>query len=63
MLTDWARRSFKFLLDPIARALAWAHVSPNALTVFGTLLNIGVAYILSIGRFRLAGIAVLSLLC
>jgi len=63
MLTDWARRSFKWIIDPIARFLAWARISPNALTIFGSLLNIGVAYILSTGRFFIGGIALLVAGC
>lgn len=63
MLTDWARRSFKWIIDPIARFLAWAHISPNALTIFGALLNVGVAYILSTGRFLIGGIALLVAGC
>ena len=63
MLTEWARRSFKWILDPLARFLAWTHISPNALTIFGALLNVGVAYILSAGEFFWGGLAVLSVAC
>lgn len=63
MLTEWARRSFKWILDPLARFLVWAHISPNALTIFGALLNFGVAYILSTGQFLLGGIAALAAGC
>ena len=51
MLTDWARRSFRWLLDPLARLLANAGISPNALTIIGVTLHIGVAYVLSTGNF------------
>lgn len=57
MLTDWMRRSFKFILDPLSRALAKGGISPNALTVIGFLLQFGVAYLLLTGRFFWGGLA------
>ena len=63
MLTDWARRSFRWILDPLSRFLAWAHISPNALTILGVLLNIGVAYILSAGHFLIGAIALMVVGC
>jgi CDP-diacylglycerol---glycerol-3-phosphate 3-phosphatidyltransferase len=63
MLTDWARRSFKWILDPLSRFLAWARISPNALTILGVVLNIGVAYILSTGQFLIGALAVMAAAC
>jgi CDP-diacylglycerol---glycerol-3-phosphate 3-phosphatidyltransferase len=60
MLTDWARRSFRFILDPLSRFLGWIGVSPNALTLFGLALHVGVAYILATGHFTWGGLATLA---
>ena len=59
MLTDWVRRVTKWFIVPIAAALGRLGISPNLLTVIGFVLNIGVAYVLALGRFRLGGILVL----
>ena len=63
MFTEWARRSFRWIIDPLSRFLAWAGLSPNTLTLVGFLLNIGVAYILSTGSFFWGGIAALAAGC
>ena len=60
MFTDLARRSSKWLLDPLSALLARTGISPNALTIAGFLLNVGVAYILSTGRFFWGGVALLA---
>lgn len=63
MLTEWARRSFKWILDPLSRFLAWLGISPNTLTIVGFLLNCGVAYILATGNFFWGAFAVLAAGC
>jgi len=60
MLTEWIRRSTKWFIVPIATALGKLGISPNALTVAGFLLNIGVAYVLATGHLRLGGGLVLA---
>ena len=57
MLTDWMRRSFKFVLDPLSKTLAWYGIAPNALTVLGFMLQFGVAYLLYTGNFFWGAIA------
>ena len=57
MLTDWMRRSFKFVLDPLSKFLAWYGIAPNVLTVLGFLLHFGVAYLLYNGNFFWGSIA------
>jgi len=57
MISDFVRRSFKFILDPLSKFLAWYGVAPNALTVFGFLLHFGVAYLLYTGNFFWGGLA------
>jgi CDP-diacylglycerol--glycerol-3-phosphate 3-phosphatidyltransferase len=58
MLTDWARRSFRWAVDPIARTLAALGLTPNGLTFLGLVLNIGAAYLLYLGEFFWGGLAV-----
>ena len=60
MFTDWIRKVTKWFVVPIAVALGKLGVSPNVLTVTGFVLNIGVAYVLALGRFRLAGVLTLA---
>jgi len=47
------------LAEPPARVVAKTGLSPNSLTLFGFLLNVGVAYILATGHFLLGGSLVL----
>jgi CDP-diacylglycerol--glycerol-3-phosphate 3-phosphatidyltransferase len=55
-LSDRMRRYGKTILDPTARALAQTGVTPNALTLVGFLLNVGVAAVLAAGYIRLGGL-------
>ncbi len=55
-LSDRMRRYGKSILDPTARALARTGVTPNALTLVGFLLNVGVAAVLAAGHIRLGGL-------
>jgi phosphatidylglycerophosphate synthase len=63
MLTEWARRAFKWILDPLSQFLARTGISPDLLTIMGFVLNVGVAYILSSGRFFWGGLAALGAGC
>ncbi len=58
MLTEWARKSFRWLVEPLAKALAAMGLTPNGLTFLGLLLNIGAAYLLYLGEFFWGGLAV-----
>ena len=60
MLTEWVRKWTKWFIVPIATAFGRLGISPNVLTVVGFLLNIGVAYVLASGRFRLGGALTLA---
>lgn len=57
-LTDWARKWGAGILEPIARLIARTGVSPNAVTVTGLVLNIGVAWVLAQGHMRVGGLLV-----
>src|SRR5690606_23443894 len=46
-------------LGPVGRAVARTKVSPNALTVAGLLLNVGVAAVIASGNLILGGVLVL----
>ncbi len=60
MLND-ARRSLAQRINSApARLLARTGIAPNHLTIFGLLLSLAVAWILSDGRFLLGGILVLA---
>lgn len=56
MLTAWARRTFKGLLETIARFFQRLGVTPNQLTLTGLLLQAGVAAIIALGYLPLAGV-------
>lgn len=56
-LSDHARRAASGLLEPAARLLARAGLSPNALTLAGALLHVVVAFWVADGRLRLGALA------
>lgn len=60
MLTQWARRSSRAILEPVARFVSRTGISPNVITVIGFLLTVGVAYVLSLGRLQLGGVLILA---
>jgi len=47
------------LAEPVGRVVAKTRVTPNSLTIFGFLLNIGVAWVISQGYFLLGGSLIL----
>jgi len=53
--TDWLRGVTRNIIGPVARFLGRLGLSPNALTVIGCLLNIGVGVVIASGRLRLGG--------
>jgi CDP-diacylglycerol--glycerol-3-phosphate 3-phosphatidyltransferase len=59
MLSDRLRQWSRWLVEPIARALARAGITPNALTLSGFALNIINVYLLAVGRQQLAGALIL----
>jgi len=54
-ISDWAHR----LAEPVARVVAKTGIAPNAVTITGFLLIIGVAWVLSQGHFLLGGFLVI----
>jgi CDP-diacylglycerol--glycerol-3-phosphate 3-phosphatidyltransferase len=57
-LTDLTRQWFGGVLEPVARVVGRTGISPNAVTLIGTLLNLGVACVLARGHLRIGGILV-----
>jgi CDP-diacylglycerol--glycerol-3-phosphate 3-phosphatidyltransferase len=55
MFTNLARSWGARLLEPVASVLAALHITPNQATVFGFLLNLGVAIVIATGHLPLAG--------
>jgi CDP-diacylglycerol--glycerol-3-phosphate 3-phosphatidyltransferase len=57
--TDWMRRRFKGVLDPVAAGLIRLGLTPNALTGLGFTLSLAGAYVLSQGHMPLGGLLIL----
>lgn len=55
-LTDWVRSRAAGLLEPIARPLSQLGVDPNAISVVGFLLQVGVGALFFLGRVRWGGV-------
>ena len=55
MLTNAIGRACSLLLSAIVRVFDACRINPNALTVFGFLLNLVAAYLFAYGYFRWAG--------
>jgi CDP-diacylglycerol--glycerol-3-phosphate 3-phosphatidyltransferase len=58
-LTDWARHQARFILTPVVRLMAQLRIHPNAVTLTGFLLQVGVGLLFGLGRLRLAGFVLL----
>jgi CDP-diacylglycerol--glycerol-3-phosphate 3-phosphatidyltransferase len=59
--TDHMRVWTRFIIDPVVTLLARWKLSPDLLTVIGMLAHFLFAYLIAIGEFRWAGIAMLIL--
>ncbi len=57
MFTAWLRKISRWLVEPFAALLARLGLTPNALTIIGCLLNIGVAVIIAQGHLLWGGVA------
>ena len=57
-LTDQLRLRTKFIIDPIVDTLARYKLGPDFLTVLGFLTHILFAYLIAIGEFRWAAVAI-----
>ena len=60
-LTDHLRANTKFFIDPIVAFMARFRLSPDLLTVVGTVSHFLFAWLIATGQIRIAGIAVLIL--
>jgi len=56
MLTDWGRKNLKVIFETLARIMQKLHLSPNAITLLGTLLSVLVAYLIIRNELLIAGI-------
>lgn len=56
MLTDWARRTFRVIIEPLARQLQRLGISPNLLTLVGLGLQALVGLLLASGQLVLGGV-------
>lgn len=57
-LTDQLRVRTRFIIDPVVDTLARFHLSPDLLTVLGLVTHIFFAYLIAIGEFRWAAVAI-----
>ncbi|MCR4407734.1 MAG: CDP-alcohol phosphatidyltransferase family protein [Anaerolineae bacterium] len=58
-LTDYARKWGRYIVEPMARALARLGIPPNVVTVSGFVLNIGVGIVLALGHIRWGGVCII----
>lgn len=56
MLTAWARKTFRAILEPVARGFHALGLRPNHLTLIGLVLQLIVGALLATGRFTLGGL-------
>ncbi len=57
-LTDQLRVRTRFVIDPIVETMARFRLSPDLLTVVGALAHVFFAYLIGIGEFRWAALAI-----
>jgi CDP-diacylglycerol---glycerol-3-phosphate 3-phosphatidyltransferase len=57
--TDYLRKTFKHILDPVAAFLNRLGIMPNTITIIGLIGNIIGAYFLAIGNLTVGGIIIL----
>ncbi len=55
MITEWGRKNFKVLLEPIADLFTKLGFTPNRITFLGLLITLGVAYLIIRGQLVAAG--------
>ena len=59
MITEWGRRNFKFVLEPVARIFRALHIKPNVITLVGFALNLLAAALIFIDQVFWGGIVFL----
>ncbi len=60
-LTDRLRLVTKPIIDPVVDVMAKLHIKPDFLTVFGMMAHFVLAWLIAIGQFQWAGVAMLIL--
>ena len=60
-LTDQLRVRTRFIIDPVVETMARFKLSPDLLTVVGALTHVLFAYLIAIGEFRWAALAIFLL--
>ncbi len=55
----WMRKTFKFIIDPIAGFFLKIGLTPNMITLFGLLLSISSGILCGFGKFTAAGLVLL----
>lgn len=60
MISDRLRQATRWLVEPAARLLHRAGITPNLLTLLGFVLNLINAWLLAVGELRLAGVLILA---
>lgn len=58
-IEGWMRKTFKFIIDPIARFFLRIGLTPNMITIFGLLLSIASGVLCGFGFFTPAGLVLL----
>lgn len=58
-LTDWARAKGAVILAPIAQFVGRLGIHPNAITLVGMLLQVGIGVLFGFGYLRLGGVLLL----
>lgn len=59
MITEWGRRTFKVVLEPIAGIFRALHITPNVITLLGFLLNVVAAGLIVAGHIFAGGVVFL----
>ncbi len=56
MFTDWLRKTFHGAIEAVAGVFNRLGLAPNALTIIGCLMQLGVGVVLATGALRLGGV-------
>ncbi|RUA16283.1 MAG: CDP-alcohol phosphatidyltransferase family protein [Clostridia bacterium] len=59
MISEWGRRNFKVVLEPVASVFRMLNIKPNIITLFGFVLNIVAAYLIFVDLIFWGGIVFL----
>ena len=59
MISEWGRRNFKVVLEPVASVFRMLNIKPNFITLFGFVLNLVSAYLIFVDQIFWGGIVFL----